>query len=83
MEDKFKIDYSNWLMQNYGAKTIYELGLVMKHRYLFNLLDLPERPKVHAIGDIAHEISIQRTEVEVNAMIKYYNENYELIDFDQ
>jgi hypothetical protein len=78
----FDKDFEKFIYSEYGAKNLTELRTVLKHRFLLQYLDLGEDKAILALGDRAHELKIQRMEIEVSSMARCYNDNYDQIDFD-
>lgn len=77
----FDKDFEKFIYDEYGAKNLTELRTVLKHRYLLQYLDLGGQKPIFALGDKAHEIKMERMAIEVSAMARCYNDNYDQIEF--
>lgn len=78
--DKFQTDFAEWLYNNYEAKNMYDLILIMQHKYLSKLLDVQDKPLPLSVGSKAHEHKMDKVRAEVFAMARYYNANPDIVD---
>ena len=77
---KFDDDFSHWLLKECNAKNMHDLMLLKQHEFLTSLLDIDDDyKKPLSIGQRSYDLIIERMQLEVTAMRRYYNANPDII----